>query len=427
MTMSSGIIPRQIVTIAFRQLFERKKQAILIISGIGVGVMVLVTAMSLMNGILSSFTEKIVNNSPHIVLTGEHVHPPVADMLRPPAGTADHILFLKNTERQDKEVIKNYLMKVNQIKSDRRIVTVSPVVFVSTILSFGTLSLAAPVIGVVSREADAIQHFSSNMLSGRFEDLDRTPDGVMIGSALARELTVQMGDRIQCVGSAGDRFTVRVLGVFSTGINEVDNCVYANIPLVQTIGGFARDEVTGLQLRVGNLEDNTAIAAATANRTNQVATTWEQNAAGILGLLKMISSIVYLLVFFVIVVAGFGVSNILITNVLEKFRDIAIMKSLGFRRNEIIMMYLLQGFAVALIGAAIGCLLGFVMIEIFRSIPVTPSQSGMLRSDRLQMGMSLWYFILASGFSCVVCVGASVGPARKAARLNPVDILRGER
>lgn len=425
--MSLAIIPRHIITIAFRQLFQRRKQAILIISGIGVGVMVLVTAMSLMNGILSSFTEKIVNNSPHIVLTGENLHPPVSTLLRGAEGTGEHILFLKNTERQDHEVIKNYLMKVNQIKQDPRIITVSPVVFVNTMLAFGTLSLPAPVIGVASREADAIQHFSENMVSGKFGDLDRTPDGVMLGSTLARDLTVQMGDRIQCVGSAGDRFTVRVLGVFSTGVNEVDNCAYANIPLVQMIGGLARDEVTGLHLRVANLEENTRIATRIANLTNQVATTWEQNSAGILGLLKMISTIVYILVFFVIVVAGFGVANILITNVLEKFRDIAIMKSLGFRKNEIIVMYLLQGFAVALIGAAIGCLLGFVMIEVFRSIPVTPSQSGMLRSDRLQMGMSPWYFIMASGFSCVVCVGASVGPARKAARLNPVEILRGER
>ena len=130
---------------------------------------------------------------------------------------------------------------------------------------------------------------------------------------------------------------------------------------------------------------------------------------------------------FVIVVAGFGVANILITNVLEKYRDIAIMKSLGFRRDEITVIYLLQGAAVALIGAAIGCLLGFVMIQVFRSIPITPSQTGMIRSDRLQMGMSPWYFAMASGFALVVCVFASIGPSRKAARVNPVEILRGER
>ena len=420
-------IPRHIVTIAFRQLFQRKRQAALIISGIGVAVMVLVTAMSLMNGILASFAEKIVNNSPHIVLSGEKVHQPVGDTLLPPGGSGDHVFFIKNTERQDEDVIKNYSMIMDAVRREPHIATVSPVVYVNTIVAFGTLSLPAPVIGVVAAEADKIQHFSENMLSGRFAELERTPDGVMLGSSLARDLSAQMGDQIQCVGTVGDRFTFRVLGVFSTGMNDADNSAYSNIPRAQTLGGFSRDEITQMDLRVTDLEENTLVAARIAEVTNHKATTWEENSAGILSLLKMISSIVYVLVFFVIVVAGFGVANILITNVLEKYRDIAIMKSLGFRRDEITVIYLLQGAAVALIGAAIGCLLGFVMIQVFRSIPVTPSQTGMIRSDRLQMGMSPWYFAMASGFALVVCVFASIGPSRKAARVNPVEILRGER
>ena len=389
--------------------------------------MVLVTAISLMNGILASFAEKIVNNSPHIVLSGEKMHPPVPDTLLPTGAMGDHLLFIKNTERQDEDVIKNYSMVIDALRAEPRVAAVSPVVYVNTIVAFGTLTLPAPVIGVVAAEADKIQHFSQNMQSGQFDELGRTPDGIMLGSSLASDLTARTGDQVQCVGTAGDRFTVRVIGVFSTGMNDADNSAYANLVLAQTIGGFARDEVTQLQLRVADLEENAGIAARIAEMTNHKATTWEQNAAGILGLLRMISSIIYVLVFFVIVVAGFGVANILITNVLEKFRDIAIMKSLGFRKNEITLMYLLQGAAVALIGAAIGCLLGFVMIQVFRSIPITPSQTGMIRSDRLEMGMSPWYFVMASGFSLIVCVCASVGPSRKAARVNPVEILRGER
>jgi lipoprotein-releasing system permease protein len=121
------------------------------------------------------------------------------------------------------------------------------------------------------------------------------------------------------------------------------------------------------------------------------------------------------------------VANILITNVLEKYRDIAIMKSIGFRKGEISTMYMLQGIMVACIGACIGCLLGMVMIQVLGSIPVTPSQTGTVRSDRLSMGLSGMYFLAASALSLIVCVAASVGPSRKAARVRPVEILRGER
>ena len=413
--------------VAIRQLLSRKRQAFLIISGIGVGVMVLVTALSLMDGILQSFTDKIINNAPHIVLSGERINPPVPDMLVEAESSRTHLRFIKNTERQDEEVIKNYTKVEDALRREELISTISPVVFVNTIGIFGTLSLPVALFGVVPAEANKIQRFSENMIAGRFEELERTPDGIMVGISLARELTVQVGDRIQFIGTSGDRFPVRITGVFSTGINDVDNSAYGNLALAQTIGGLARDEVTQLYLRVTDLEQNAALASRIAGRTNHKATTWEENAAAFIGLFRMITTIVYFLVFFVIVVAGFGVANILITNVLEKYRDIAIMKSVGFRKNEITYMYMLQGIMVALIGAAIGCLLGFIMIEILGSIPITPSQTGMIRSDRLQMGRSPVYFVVASIFSFVVCIAASIGPSRRAAKVNPVEILRGER
>ena len=144
-------------------------------------------------------------------------------------------------------------------------------------------------------------------------------------------------------------------------------------------------------------------------------------------LFKMISGIVYFLVFFVIMVAGFGVANVLITNVLEKSRDIAILKSLGFKRSEITLIYLTQGLIVAIIGAAIGCVLGFLLIEIMSSIPMASSSQSFVSSSHLMMGKNPMYFVWASLFAVVVSLVAAVGPSRNAAKVNPVEILRGER
>jgi lipoprotein-releasing system permease protein len=141
----------------------------------------------------------------------------------------------------------------------------------------------------------------------------------------------------------------------------------------------------------------------------------------------MISGIVYFLTFFVIMVAGFGVANVLITNVLEKARDIAVLKSIGFKRVEITWIYLIQGLIVALIGAAIGCLLGYAMIEIMSSIPMSSSGATTVRTDRLIMGKDPIYFLGASLFAIVVSLLAAVGPSRSASKVNPIEILRGER
>lgn len=421
------LIRNHIVLIPYRQLTARRRQALLAISGIAVGVMVLVTAVSLMDGLLGSFREKIINNAPHITLTGERVKPPVPDMLAGKQEVGSHIDFIKNTERQDEEVIKNYTMVEEQVRNDPLVTTVSPVVFVNTIGVFGTLTIAMPLFGVLPEEADKVQHFRENMRSGTFDELGRTPGGIIIGSLLAKDLTAGAGDRLDLIGTAGDRFSVRVVGVFSTGINDIDASAYVNLPLAQMVGGFPPDEVTQLYLRVSDIRSDARVAKDLALRTNYRAKTWEENSASVIALFRMISSIVYFLVFFVILVAGFGVANILITNVLEKYRDIAVMKSMGFRRTEITRMYMLEGVLVAVIGAVIGCMLGAVMIQVLSSIPITPSQQGSIRTDRLQMGTSPAYYVLASAFAFVVCLVASLGPSRRAANVNPVDILRGER
>ncbi|HEX2866022.1 MAG TPA: ABC transporter permease [Ignavibacteriales bacterium] len=417
----------QILNIALRQLTSRKRQTILTISGIGVGVMVLISAVSLMDGLLSSFIDKIVNIAPHVVVSGEKVTSIVSDTIYQ-AKKGETINLIKNVERQDEEIIKNYKRVENLIKSDPNVSVTSPVVNVTVIAKFGTISQPLEVFGIDPGPQDEIVKFSQNMTEGRFTELERTPDGLMLGTTSAKDFGLRLGDKLQLVSNLGKTFDVRVVGIYSTGINDIDNNAYVNLRVAQNIAGYRPDEVSQIYLRVKDLKRDAQAARTIEKETNYKSKTWEEISSSVIALYKMISMMVYFLVFFVILVAGFGVANVLITNVLEKYRDIAILKSIGYKKKEITVIYLLQGILVALIGAAIGCLLGYVLIFIMGSIQVTPSESNTsMRSDRLQMGKSPWYFVLASLFAFVVSLIASIGPARGAARVNPVEILRGER
>lgn len=415
-----------ILNIAFRQLAHRRRQTALTVTGIGVGVMVLIAAVSLMDGLLQSFIDKIVNIAPHIVVSGERIKPVVSDTVWT-ASENEKINFIKNTDRNDDEIIKNYTHISNLIKADENITAAAPVLSENVIVKFGTYTQPLEIFGIDPPEQNKIVKFSENMLSGSYSELEKTPDGIIAGITAAKDFSLKKGDKLQIVSGSGTIFTVRVTGIFSTGINDIDNNAYINLRLAQNIGGYSPDEVTQLYLRVNDLPGDAAAARAIERKINYRAVTWEESAKSVLALYKMISMMVYFLVFFVILVAGFGVANVLITNVLEKYRDIAILKSIGFRRNEITLIYIVQGMLVALAGAAIGCLLGYILIEILGSIRVTPSETGSIRSDRLQMGVSIWYFVLASSFALIVSLIASIGPSRGASRVNPVEILRGER
>jgi lipoprotein-releasing system permease protein len=415
-----------LIFIAFRQLINRKRQAILTIAGIGVAVMVLITAISLMDGLLQSFIQKIVDIAPHIVVNGEKVNPLIPDRLVE-ADSLTTVNFIKNVDREDEEVIKNYKKITETIQSDSLVETVSPVVSINSIGVFGTITQPVQLFGVIPAKEDKISKLSQSMIQGHFSELEKTPDGVLLGESAAEDFTIETGDRMQIISVNDKIYTVRVVGVFSTGINDIDGNIYANMKLVQNIGGYPPDQVTSLYLRVTNLPKDAIVARTIEKETNYKAVTWEEKAASVISLFKMISMIVYFLVFFVILVAGFGVANVLITSVLEKTRDIAVMKSMGFKRSEVTWIYFLEGMFVAIIGAAIGCLLGYIMIQILSSIPVAASKTSTISSDRLMMGKSIWYFVLASLFALVVSVIASISPSRKAANINPIEILRGER
>jgi lipoprotein-releasing system permease protein len=412
--------------IAFRQLLNRKRQTLLTLIGISVGVMVLITSVSLMDGLLQSFIQKIVEIAPHVIVSGEKVKPAVPDQLVE-SRAGQNVVFIKNISRDEQGVIKNFPRVESIIKSDSLVQLVSPSVSTDVIGMFGTVSQPIQLFGVIPSVENGIENFSTSMVSGDFSDLANTADGMIIGNTVAKDFTVQLGDRMQIVSSEGQIYGVRIVGVFMTGINDIDDNCYVNLRLGQNIAGFSPDEASNLYLRVRDLTKDGTVAKMIEQETNYRAMTWEEKAASVVTLFKMISGIVYFLTFFVIMVAGFGVANVLITNVLEKARDIAILKSLGFKRLEITWIYLIQGLIVALVGASIGCILGYVMIEIMSAIPMSSSGATTVRADHLMMGKNPIYFLGASLFAVVVSLIAAVGPSRSASKVNPIEILRGER
>lgn len=419
-------INRNILRIAVKQLSHKKKQTILTIAGIGVSVMVLISAISLMDGLLQNFIEKIVESAPHIIVSGEKLSNPVKDLIWEKDSTST-ILFYKNVERNDEEIIKNYSRIENIVKTDSNVKEISPVLTINVIAKFGIISQPLPILGIIPSKADAITKFSESMIEGNFSELEKTPNGIIMGTTAANDFKIKVGDRINLVSNFGDIFNSEIIGIFSTGINNVDNNAYVNLRMAQNLGNYLPNEVSQLYLKLKDIKKDAETSFSIKIKTNYNSKTWEESSSSIISLYKTISTIIYFLVFFVLLVAGFGVANILITNVFEKYRDIAILKSIGFKNSEISSIYIIQGMIVALVGAVIGCLLGFIAIQILANIPVTASQTAAVRSDRLTMGKSPYYFILTTIFALIVSFFASLGPSRSAAKVNPVDILRGER
>jgi len=157
--------------------------------------------------------------------------------------------------------------------------------------------------------------------------------------------------------------------------------------------------------------------------TGYRAVTWQEQNASVLSLFARIGYIVFSLVAFVGVVSGFGVANILVTTVFEKSRDIAIMKSFGFSALQLVGMFILEGFMVGLAGALAGGVLAVGSINLFASIPVENSQ-GPLTKTGFSMSQNPLYFVYVIGVTVFISTISAILPSAKAARLEPVQVLR---
>ena len=152
--------------------------------------------------------------------------------------------------------------------------------------------------------------------------------------------------------------------------------------------------------------------------------TWEEANANLLSLFQRNNNITFFLVIFVFVVAGFGIANVLITIVLQKQRDIAVLKSIGVGIRSLEMVFLAEGMLLGITGALLGCAAGHYLTSLISALPISYGPSAVVRGNHIVTVQKPVYFIVTSLFAIVVSAISAYGPARRAARLKPVDILR---
>lgn len=411
--------------IAFRHLSGRRRQTFVTIAGVAVSTMVLITTVSLTRGLLDSFVEIIVNVAPHITIKGEKIHPVPVDLI----GDGDRrkvAIVEDNIKKQEREEVRNYRQIQDVFASSLygdQVVTVSPYVESQVMVVKGNRNEPVLLKGVDIDRENGISRIGSRVEEGNLEVFRENPHALLVGRSVARDMKLRVDDEVVVISASGERRQCRVAGIFFTGVNAVDNTVVSSLRLGQIIEGLPVDKVSGMSFKVRDPFDNTALAREMEQVTGYRAVTWQEENASVLSLFSQIGTIVFSLVAFVGVVSGFGVANILVTTVFEKSRDIAIMKSLGFSALQLVGMFILEGFMVGLAGALAGGVLAVGSINLFASIPVENSQ-GPLTKTGFSMSQNPMYFIYVIGVTVFISTLASVLPSAKAARLEPVKVLR---
>jgi lipoprotein-releasing system permease protein len=276
------------------------------------------------------------------------------------------------------------------------------------------------IIGVDPEIEEQIGNVQENLSAGSLRNLETTQDGVIIGEELAERLGVGMGDTVGATSRAGTR-SLKVVGLFARGRGQFgSNNGYVLLREAQSLTGQPFI-INRIGISIPDPYEAKSVAADLEARFGYKSQSWQERSADFMTLLLTRNVIMYSVVSAILLVASFGIYTVVSNSVIDKRRDIAILRSIGFSEKDLKRIFVLEGIVLAIIGVLAGWALGLLLMLILGSIPF-PIQG---RTEFLPLDRRLRQFIIAGAASLVCATIAAWLPARKAARSDPVDILRG--
>jgi lipoprotein-releasing system permease protein len=290
------------------------------------------------------------------------------------------------------------------------------------------VQLNGNVAGVNITEEDKMFDVKGNMVEGNLEDLNRVNNSILIGKILADKLSLHVGDNIT-VGTgtgSGKPMVMRIIGIYSSGVKQVDESKsYANIVQAQNLMGKDRSYVTDIKVNLKDYNQASAVARDFETLTGLKAEDWEQANSTLKTAFKIRAMILNSVVGVILLVAGFGIYNILNMTIYEKIKEIAILKAEGFSGGSVTSIFLQQAIYIGLMGGGIGILFGWLITYGFSKIYIGGSAPTGGTLNYIPMSFYIPHYIEAILFGILTTIAAGYFPARKASRVDPVTIIRG--
>lgn len=427
--MSFGLALR----IALRHLGGRRRQTILSTLGVAVGGAVFSLMVAVTQGQHLFLREKLVDITPHLIVTGERLKPITASYLlddprtrRDDSSVVELTMNVPPTYRSD---LRPYPAMMEQLEKRKDVIAaVAPYITVQGVARNGTRVETAVLRGVDPEREGRIGRVVRDMQRGSLVMLDKIGNGVILGDGLARKLNIDSGADFRFIVPSGAIQTLRVVGIVKSGVAAFDDQRgYIPLALAQNLRGMGRDAAGGLSIQVQDLEKVEAVKPLAEEVTGHRAETWEESNAQILGFQERQQTTARLLVVFVFLTAAFGIANTLVTVVLQKRTDIAVMKGFGMSRGGIAGVFLLEGAIIGIMGGVLAGALGYGMANYFGTLNLLRgNERALLRFETFPVALDPIIFIGTAVLSIVMAMLAAVAPARRAARAVPVEIIRGE-
>ncbi|MBL0742604.1 ABC transporter permease [Chryseolinea lacunae] len=410
------------ISIAKTHLLSRPKQTLVAMLGVTFGIGMFIAMVSLMTG-LNNFTEELtMTSSPDIHIYNDIAEgrPTLLSVVYPDALQVVH----HQKPKQETLKVRHALQLATLLRNDTRVSGVAPTLSSQVFYNYGPVQLNGMIAGVDILEEDKLFNLRAKMKAGRIEDLKAHAEGIIMGIGLARKLQVHHGDRVVITTPQGYTMTLKIVGIFQMGIGTVDNIrSYANISTVQTILQQDPSYITDINVKLKDLHQAKQLAPEFQRLSGYKAEDWETANATFLTGSIIRNILTYSVSFTLLVVAGFGIYNILNMTIHNKMKDIAILKAMGFAGKDVKQIFMIQSLVIGFVGSLAGLLIGYTLSLIISKVPFNGGD--FIALDHLPVNFNPRYYFIGIVFGVATTAVAGYLPSRKASKLDPIEILRG--
>ncbi|MCU0723088.1 MAG: FtsX-like permease family protein [Planctomycetes bacterium] len=397
--------------VALRFFREGRTQSALIIGGASVGVAVMIFLSGIIRGVQNNIVRKTVDVQPHVTvrLPDEEARPLLGGI---EAGVLDRVQKVPQRVR----AIPNGPLVLETVARDPGVTACSPTLSGAGFAVRGTTVKSVLVRGIDGESYGRVVPLAPRVTAGK-----SSPGAgeVLVGLDLARDLGAGLGDKVRISGASGAELLFDVRGLLDFGNRELNlKWAFVSLTSAQTLldleGGF-----TAIEVRASDVFEADAVAARIQAATGLKAESWMALNRELMTALRSQSSSNALIQFFVVVAVALGIASVLYVSVVQKSREIGILKAMGAQTDRLLRVFLLQGLFVGIAGSLAGCALGAGLLVFFRGVARNPDGSPLFPIE-----LDADIFVRSAAVALVAALLAAFAPARRAARLDPAQVIR---
>lgn len=400
------------VLVALRFLREGRIQTLLILSGIGVGVGVIVFLSALISGLQASLIERTLGTQAHVVVRAPE---DVVRAITPPSAERAVAARFEQPAQRLRSIVA-WPQTLELLRTLPGVRAAAPAAEGPAVALRGLASRSIALRGVEPASYRRIIDMAPRMTEGQFR-VDAAH--AVLGVELAEDLGLRRGDKLRIEAPRGRADVFVVAGLFDVGNKDLnERWVFVSLRSAQTLLDLSGG-ISSIELKVDEIFTADRVAAAVASRTGLEAESWmERNRQLLVGLRSQNASS-WMIQIFVVIAVALGIASVLVVSVVQKSREIGILKAMGTRTAQVVRVFLVQGALLGLAGSALGILLGSALSLFFAALATNPDGS-----PTFPVALTPALFLGAAAVATVTGLVAAVAPAERAASLDPADVIR---